>query len=406
MLPSPSQNPPRMDAETFLAFVQVSRLVDPEKLSKAIQRMPVSDRARTVARYLVEQSLLTKFQAERLLIGRTEGFHLGQYQILDQLGKGGMGRVYKAEHRTMGRVVALKILSSTLVKTERARQLFEREVRAAAKLNHPNIVTAFDANQIGDRCYLVMEFVDGPNMQDLVKRHGPLPVTQACDFIRQAAIGLQSAHDLGMVHRDIKPANLLVQKNTSKATAGSYVVKILDFGLARLHAPGEEGDHSGQDSILTNKQTVMGTPDYLPPEQARCLHLTDHRSDLYSLGCTFYYLLSGRVPFPGGTTLEKMLKQTSDEPEPLESLRPDVPAGVVAVVRKLMAKDPAHRFQSATELARALSEFADEGANWFAISPLPLDDQLSSIWGGPPKRSGRFPRKSRAIPGRTSKTTC
>jgi serine/threonine-protein kinase len=369
-----------MDADTFIIHVKSSGLVEESKLQAVLQRMPVSDRARTVARYLVEKNLLTKFQAERLLMGKTDGFFMGQYRILDRLGKGGMGRVFKAEHMTMGRVVALKMLNSNLLKTEKARVLFEREVRAAAKLNHPNIVTAFDANQIGDRSYLVMEFVDGPNLQDLVKEQGPLPVTQACDFIRQAALGLQCAHDIGMVHRDIKPANLLVQKNFSKATPGTYIVKILDFGLARLTAPGE-GEHSGQDSILTNKQTVMGTPDYLPPEQARNLHSADHRSDLYSLGCTFYFLLAGRVVFPGGTALEKMLKHTTDQPDSLAQLRPDLRREVIDIVEKLLHKNPEERFQSATELADALSKFADEGATWLTISPLPLDNQLAPVSG-------------------------
>ena len=380
MNPSPSQQSPKIDVDTFLGYVRSSGLVDADRLHKALQRMPVSERPRTVARYLVEQNLLTKFQAERLLGGRVEGFFIAQYRILDRLGKGGMGRVFKAEHMTMGRIIALKMLNANLVKTERARDLFEREMRAAARLSHPNIVTAFDANSLNDRCYLVMEFVDGPNLQDLVKESGRLPVTQACDFIRQVAIGLQYAHDLGMVHRDIKPANLLVQKNASKATPGSYVVKILDFGLARLDAP-PEGELHGEDSILTNKNSVMGTPDYLPPEQARNLHLADARSDLYSLGCTFYYLLTGQVLFPGGTAIEKMLKHTTDEPQLITELRPDLPLEVAAIVQILLAKDPSQRFQSATHLVQALTSLGDENAAWIPIVSLPVDNQLAPVSG-------------------------
>src|SRR5437588_1172300 len=181
----PLQQPPapqKIDASAFLANVRKSGLVAEERLSRVLAQMPPAEKASTVARFLIGEKLLTKFQAERLLAGRTDGFVMGQYRILDQIGRGGMGRVFRAEHVTMSRVVALKILDPNLTKTERARDLFQREVKAAAKLSHPNIVTAFDANQIGDRYFLVMEYVDGPNLFDLVKEHGPLPVSQACEF--------------------------------------------------------------------------------------------------------------------------------------------------------------------------------------------------------------------------------
>lgn len=371
----PQPLPVRVDKDTFLQRVEVSGLVSPERLKKAISQLPNVDRGRMIARAFVEMGLLTKFQAERLLAGKTDGFVMGQYRILDELGRGGMGRVFKAEHMTMGRVVALKILNSALTKTERARQLFEREVKAAAKLNHPNIVTAFDANQLGDRCFLVMEFVDGPNLHDLVKDHGPLPITQACDYIRQAALGLQYAHDLGMVHRDIKPANLLVQKNTASATAGASIVKILDFGLARMTA--QEDGKPGNDSIMTNPQTVMGTPDFLSPEQARSLHATDGRSDLYSLGCTLFYLLTGKPPFMGGTTMEKLVRHSTEPAPSITSLRSDVPRDVAAIVDKLLAKKPEERFQSGAELAAALLPCTgQESANWVVVEPLPADKVL------------------------------
>jgi serine/threonine-protein kinase len=196
----------QVDRATFLAGVRQSGLLTPAQLASLSLIVPETTRARTVARALVERGLLTRFQAERILVGRTAGFQLGQYRILDQLGRGGMGRVFKAEHRTMGRIVALKVLSPGLIDTERAQELFLREVRAAARLIHPNIVTAYDANELNGRFYLVLEFVDGPNLDQLVKVQGPLPVGLACDYIRQAAQGLQCAHALGMVHRDIKPA--------------------------------------------------------------------------------------------------------------------------------------------------------------------------------------------------------
>ena len=342
----------RVDRETFLDRLRRSGLIPVEQWPYVESLVPDADRGKVLARLLVEQGILTRFQAERLLAGRTEGFILGQYRILDELGRGGMGRVFKAQHMTMNRIVALKVLNPKLTETERARQLFLREVKAAAKLSHPNIVAAFDANQIGDRCYLVLEYVDGPNLHEFVKEKGVLPVSQACEFIRQVAVGLQYAHDLGMVHRDIKPANMLVQKPMGRSNV--QTVKILDFGLARINAP-EAGEYKGQDSILAAKSSIMGTPDFLPPEQARDLHAVDGRSDIYSLGCSLYYLLTKQVPFPGGTQIEKLMRHATEEPIPVEQLRPEVPTGVAAIVRKMMAKKQADRFQNAQEVALALT---------------------------------------------------
>jgi serine/threonine-protein kinase len=313
--------------------------------------------------------LLTRFQAERLLIGRSTGFFLNQYRILDQLGRGGMGRVYKAEHRTMNRIVALKILSPNLLVTDRAQDLFLREVRAVARLVHPNIVTAFDANHVADRYYLVLEYVNGPNLEQLVRKQGPLPVGQACEFVRQIAHGLQYAHEMGMVHRDIKPANVLVQEG-GDGRVGQGAVKISDFGLARLQEVNTPSDE-GMGTILTKENTVMGTPDFLSPEQARNLHKTDIRSDLYSLGCTFYFLLTGRVPFPGGNVLEKLIRHSTEAPIALEELRSELPAGVVAIVNQLLQKRPEARFQTPADLAAALGPFAvADPALWKTAPPV------------------------------------
>src|SRR5262249_47178851 len=314
----------------------------------------------------------TRFQAERLLAGRTDGFVMGQYRILEEIGRGGMGRVYKAQHMTMHRTVALKVLAAAMTRTARARQLFQREVRAAARLVHPNIVTAFDANQLDDRLYLVMEFVDGPNLQALVRKRGPLPVNQACEFIRQAALGLQHAHEMDMVHRDVKPSNLLVQRAPGRPTDAPPVfqVKILDFGLARLVEPGAaDADRGG---------TVMGTPDFLAPEQARSMSQADHRADIYSLGCTFYYLLTGRVPFPGGTALEKLVRHGSEEPRPVELLRPDVLWPVAQILKRMMARAPPARSPSAAGGAAALEPSArlEAPERW-----------LVSLHAGPPSES-------------------
>jgi serine/threonine protein kinase len=340
--------PTHVNREEFFRTLKQSGLLSRRNFRHAVERLADLPRPRAIARVLVDWGLISKFQAELLLIGRAKGFFLGPYKILDQLGQGGMGRVYKALHQTMNRTVALKVLAPHLVKTPKAHKLFLREVQAAAQLNHPNIVTAYDANEIGGRHYLAMEFVDGPNLEQLVREQGALPVGMACEIVRQIADGLQHAHDHGMIHRDIKPANLLLQPSKNLQ---SFVVKILDFGLARLGEPGAQ-DTTG--TIEVRENIVMGTPDFLSPEQARNLHKLDIRSDIYSLGCSFYYLLTGKVPFPGGTTLEKLIRQSSEEPRPVEESRQDVPAAVLSVLQRAMAKQPEERFQTPQEFAVAL----------------------------------------------------
>jgi eukaryotic-like serine/threonine-protein kinase len=355
-----------MDSQTFLANLRQSGLVGVEELEAALDRVPPTDRGKGVARALVHVGLLTKFQAELLLAGRTSGFVLGQYRILDLLGQGGMGRVFKAEHQTMGRTVAIKVLAPQHTRTPKARQLFMSEVRAAGKLMHPNIVTAHDANEIDGRHYLVMEFIDGPNLDQMVRERGPLPVGLACDIIRQAASGLQCAFEHGMVHRDIKPSNLVLQRTGATLSSGC-LVKILDFGLARLGDPEVDADHAPPSG---GPHIIMGTPDYLSPEQSRNLHLVDIRSDLYSLGCAFYYLLAGQVPFPGGSTVEKLRRHATERPAPIEQFRPEIPLEVADIVHCLLAKDPSDRYQTPAELVLELTPLAmPVPSAWSAARP-------------------------------------
>jgi serine/threonine-protein kinase len=364
--------PLHVTRRTFLTNLKRSGLLTREQYLEAKQTAPETERGRLLARSLVEKGVLTRFQAERLLIGRTSGFHLDQYVILEELGRGGMGRVYKAQHLTMGRLVALKILAPDLTRSERAQEMFLHEVRAVAQLVHPNVVAAYDANKAGDRYYLVLEYVDGPNLDQLVKARGPLSVGQACDFIRQSAQGLQAAYALGMVHRDMKPANILVQRRAADGSPG--LVKISDFGLARL-ADSASGT-GAPETILTKPNTVMGTPDFLSPEQARNLHRTDIRSDIYSLGCTFYYLLTGQVPFPAGTSMEKLIRHSSMEPTPAEALRPDLPPEIAAILRKMMAKKPEDRYQTPAELVTVLEPYSVSGPTPWEPARQTLDPLL------------------------------
>jgi serine/threonine-protein kinase len=283
-----------------------------------------------------------------------------------------LGRVYKAMHQTMNRLVALKILAPQLVKTERAQQLFLREVQTAAQLNHPNIVMAYDANEINGRHYLAMEFVDGPNLDAYVRNNGSLPVGLVCEIIFQAASGLQHAFERGMVHRDIKPHNLLFQQDQAAKTVQ---IKILDFGLAQLHQPQPVAALNLEDSPA-KENIIMGTPDYLSPEQSRSLNQADIRSDIYSLGCTFYFLLTGEPPFAGGTTREKLQRHAREMPRSIEERRPDIPRAVADIVRKMMAKDPSERYETPDELMEALVPHA---APSMMTWPAPEEARESSI---------------------------
>ncbi|PQO25244.1 hypothetical protein C5Y96_25410 [Blastopirellula marina] len=269
-----------------------------------------------------------------------------RYRIIRQLGQGGMGIVYQAEHKLMERPVALKVISSRLMKNELAVERFHQEVKAAAKLSHRNIVAAYDAEQAGDMHFLVMEYIDGISLDQLVARRKPLPVLHACNYVMQAAQGLQHAYERGTVHRDIKPHNLM---RTSRGT-----IKILDFGLARFATQSEQ---SPDDPGLTADFTALGTPDYMAPEQARDSKRADIRADLYSLGCTLYFLLAGHAPFPEGTAFEKVLGHCERQPRPLSDIRDDIPPQVIAIVEKLMAKSPDDRYQTPAEVVEALKPY-------------------------------------------------
>jgi serine/threonine protein kinase len=256
-----------------------------------------------------------------------------------------MGVVFKAVHRLMDRVVALKVIDRRLTDRPGLAERFRREVKAAALLSHPNIVTAFDADQAGDTHFLVMEYVAGTSLDREVQRRGPLPVRQACDLARQAALGLQHAHERSMVHRDVKPQNLLL------TPAGQ--VKILDFGLAHV------ADEQSPAATPLPSGTVLGTPDYVAPEQARDPGRADSRADVYGLGCTLYHLLTGHPPFPDGTALQKLLAHQECLPRPLTAVRDDVPAALAAVVERMLAKDPSRRYPTAAAVAADLARFLD-----------------------------------------------
>jgi formylglycine-generating enzyme required for sulfatase activity len=280
-----------------------------------------------------------------------------RYLVFGSLGAGGMGTVYKARHRLMDRVVALKIVNPILVNKPGAVERFKREVRAAAQLVHPNIVTAYDAESVGDLQLLVMEYVEGQTLAQLLAVEHVLPIAMACEYLRQTALGLQHALEHGMVHRDIKPQNLmLVRQETVSGSRLSTldsrpVVKILDFGLARFVS--EQGQTEG----ATLDGTLIGSPDYMAPEQGQDAHSADARADIYGMGCTLYHLLAGQVPFSTAPLLLKLEAHRDTQPKQLHDVRPAVPLELAKVVSKMMAKDPAQRYQTPGEVALALRPF-------------------------------------------------
>jgi serine/threonine protein kinase len=272
----------------------------------------------------------------------------GKFEVLDKLGEGGMGAVYKARHKFLGELIAIKVMKAGALATPQARGRFLREMKSAGQLKHANIVRALDAEQLGDLLVLVMEFVAGITLDRLVAQRGPLPVDFACRCVVQAAQGLQHAHEKGMVHRDIKPANLII-------AAKEKEVKLLDFGLAR-------GPRESAQTYRTQIGAVIGTPAYMAPEQTTDASRADIRSDIYSLGCTLYYLLAGQSAFQRGSVVNTMLAQVEEQARPLTEVRADVPAGLWDVVAKMLAKKPDERFQTPKEVEEALLPFATGAA--------------------------------------------
>lgn len=331
----------------FLQLGYRSGLLDAEAVRPYCEQNEGCCDLQAFAEGLVDEGFLTRFQAEKLLAGRWRGFEIaGKYRLLERLGAGGMGAVYLCEHLTMGRRVALKVLPVSQAQDPASLQRFYREARAVARLDHPNIIRAHDLDREDNLHFLVLEFVDGCNLHDFVRRNGPLTPSRAAHYIRQAALGLQHAHEGGLVHRDIKPSNLLLDRQGT--------VKLLDLGLARFF--GEDNSNFVREF---EHGYVIGTADYLAPEQA-INSLVDIRADLYSLGCTMYFLLTGQGPFPTGTSAQKMLWHQVRMPKPISSFRMDVPTNLMKVLDRLMAKEPQRRYQTPAVLADALGDVVTE----------------------------------------------
>lgn len=351
----------KLTPASFLMGIRQSGLLDSKKFDAAIadlERDGIDQQdAAALAGALVKRGVLTDWQAEKLLQGRHKGFMLGRYKLLSLLGAGEMSAVYLAEHTLLERRCAIKVLPGNRVKDTSYLGRFHREAKAVASLNHPNIVRAYDVDKQVEGGievhFLVMEFVEGRNLEKIVSLKGPLRYVDAAECMRQAADGLNHAHKAGLVHRDIKPENLLVD---SQGT-----VKILDLGLARLFEQTDE-----ESLTIKHDEKVLGTADYLAPEQAIDSHKVDARADIYSLGCTFYFALTGHPPFTEGTLVQRLFAHQTKMPKPVIEERADAPHSLMAILDKMMAKKSAERYQSAEEVAQALTRWLAEngGRAW------------------------------------------
>jgi serine/threonine protein kinase len=342
---------PKLKVDNFLELVRRSGLVEKDRLGQVLDEYQQDEAGQNpsdseiLADRLIKAGLLTKWQCGKLMEGRHKGFFLAKYKLLGHLGSGGMSAVYLAEHTLLHRRVAIKVLPQSRIKDSSYLPRFYREARAAASVDHPNIVRAYDVDNEGDNHYLVMEYVEGRDLQATVKQDGPLPFRVAADYIRQAARGLEHAHEAGLVHRDIKPGNLLVDL---KGT-----VKVLDLGLARFT------DDAQASLTIAHDENVLGTADYLAPEQSINSHTADLRADIYSLGCTLYFLLTGHPPFPEGTLAQRLMKHHTEEPASILNDRSDAPQELIDICFKMMAKKPKERFQTAAEVEQAVTDWLE-----------------------------------------------
>jgi eukaryotic-like serine/threonine-protein kinase len=331
--------------EQFLGIVKSSGVVDESRLTARVEALLASGKSLNspteLAAVLVREGLLTRWQADQFLQGKSRGFQIGEYNILDRLGSGGMSLVYLCKHRSMPLRVAIKVLPKSMADDETMLKRFYREARATAALDHPHVIHAYEIDQTDQFHFMVMEYIEGKSLEEVVHKEGPLSVARAVKYSRQAATGLQYIHEKGLVHRDIKPGNLLL--DTARDS-----IKILDMGLARFF--------NDNDELLT--RGVLGTVDYFAPEQTMDSHTVDIRADIYGLGGTMAFLLTGSPPFEGANVIQKIERHRRHDPKPIRAVRSDVPEGLVAVILKMMAKDPARRYQIPAEAGQALAPWA------------------------------------------------
>ncbi len=336
----------KVTSEKLIELVQKSQLSTAEALDKALEAIRAEHEGQlpedpvVLAKALQHHNVVTHWHCEKLLQGKYKGFFLGKHKLLGHLGSGGMSSVYLAEHVKMHDKRAIKVLPKSRLGNSSYLARFQLEAKAIASLNHPNIVRAHDIDNDGDTHYIVMEYVDGADLQSIVKKKGPLPFADIADYVAQAARGLQHAHDMGLIHRDVKPANVLVNSQGK--------VKLLDLGLALF------SDDKQASLTMDYNDKVLGTADYLAPEQALNSHKVDQRADIYGLGCTMYFMLTGNAPFPEGSIAQRIAKHQSAMPTDVRKLRTDCPGELEGICVKMIQKDPKFRYISCEQVAEVL----------------------------------------------------
>jgi eukaryotic-like serine/threonine-protein kinase len=383
----------KVSATLLSEAIRGSGLYSSEQILEATRILDLPLEPVAMADQLFACKILTPYMYRKIRAGRTAEILFGPYLILDKIGEGGMGKVYRAVQCLVGQMVALKVVRQHLMANKTVKARYKKEAAAAAALNHPNVVKLFEADEINGRYYLAMEYIDGIDLARMVKEFGSPPVSglphyqEACEYVRQAALGLQHAHENGLIHRDIKPSNLLVFGDRAlPGTTGQAQLKILDMGLVRSLIEDEDASKTE----LTRDGTVVGTPDYMSPEQAKNSSTVDYRADLYSLGCTLYYLLRGRPPFPDGSPIDKLLRHQLDAPPDIRAERRDVPQAVADIVNKLLAKKADDRYQTAAQAAEALARVCQPGtleegySTEPAHEPFSFTDDPSDIYQPPP----------------------
>ena len=348
--------------EELLRLIRKSGIVEETRVNqfligKAID--PTAD-ARPLTEEMVSAGLLTHFQAEQLLQGKWRGFTIGQYRYLERIGVGGMGQVFLCEHTQTKERVAIKVLPPSKAEQPAALGRFYREARAAAALHHPNLVRTHEIDQDGEYHFIVMDYVAGTNLLELIKRFGPMDIARATSYVHQVAQALDFAFRNKIIHRDVKPGNILIDEQG--------VARLLDLGLARFI-----NDHGDPLTLKYDDKIVLGTADYVAPEQIENSHAVDTRADLYALGSTFYFLLAGHPPFPTGTVSQKLLWHRTREPAPLREVRPEVPERLAAILEKMMRKDPAERYQTPAQLLSDLEALLP------ASVPLPGQEEMPKL---------------------------
>ena len=345
-----------VNLEDFIAGVHLSGLLNEAEVDDWLSELAPAD-ARTFAKALVKRHRLTRFQAQALLQGRHQHLVLGNYELLEPLGEGGMGRVFKARHRQLRRIVCLKVLQAVNRRTPQLVERFRREAKTVAALAHPNIIVAHDADDADGVPYLAMEFIEGKDLARHVELHGRFSPVDAVQIVLQAARALEYAHGQGVVHRDVKPSNLLLASEAKDSSGAVPLVKVLDLGLARFDSLLSDNPDGLTHTSMTSTGVVMGTVDYMSPEQAMNSCKADQRSDIYSLGCTLYHLLTGRAMYSGETVMEKLVAHREQPIPSLIDAGAEVPASLDLIFQTMVKKDPGERYQTMGEVVEDLERF-------------------------------------------------